>query len=49
LVTTGTLGILIRTGRAGLVDLAASFAALRLTNFRYRQSLLDDLLRTNLR
>ena len=41
---TGTLGLLDRAARRGLVDLAAAFAALKATNFHTRQELLDALL-----
>jgi predicted nucleic acid-binding protein len=41
---TGTLGVLARAARHGLIDLPAAFARLRATNFRYRQELLDTLL-----
>lgn len=41
---TGTLGLLDRAARHGLVDLAAAFAALKATNFHTRQALLDTLL-----
>jgi predicted nucleic acid-binding protein len=47
LVATGTLGVLNLAAHAGLVDLAASFAQLRLTNFRCRRNLMDDLLAIN--
>jgi predicted nucleic acid-binding protein len=41
---TGTLGLLDRGARHGLVDLIAAFAALKATNFHTRQELLDTLL-----
>jgi predicted nucleic acid-binding protein len=41
---TGTLGVLRLAARRGLVDLADSFARLKLTNFRYRQEIMDELL-----
>jgi predicted nucleic acid-binding protein len=41
---TGTLGILDRAARRGLLDLAAAFVALKATNFHSRQDLLDILL-----
>jgi predicted nucleic acid-binding protein len=41
---TGTLGVLGLAARRGLVDLAASFARLKRTNFRYRQEIMDALL-----
>ena len=44
LAVTGTLGLLDRAARRGLVDLSAAFAALKATNFHARQELLDALL-----
>lgn len=44
LEVTGTLGLLDRAARRGLTDLASALAALRATNFRCRQDLLDALL-----
>lgn len=41
---TGTLGLLDRAARRGLVDLATAFKALQATNFHTRQELLDRLL-----
>jgi hypothetical protein len=41
---TGTLGVLDSAARRDMVDLAAAFAALKLTNFHTRQALLDKLL-----
>jgi predicted nucleic acid-binding protein len=41
---TGTLGVLSLAARRGLVNLADSFARLKLTNFRYRQEIMDELL-----
>jgi predicted nucleic acid-binding protein len=41
---TGTLGVLSLAARRGLVDLADCFARLKLTNFRYRQEIMDELL-----
>jgi predicted nucleic acid-binding protein len=41
---TGTLGILDRAARRGLLDLPAAFVALKATNFHSRQDLLDILL-----
>ena len=41
---TGTLGILRLAAQRGLVDLADTITKLKLTNFRYRQEMLDDLL-----
>jgi|SRR5271165_1015693 len=43
--TTGTLGVLGLAARRDLVDLADSFARLKHTNFRYRQEIMDQLLR----
>lgn len=40
----GTLGVLQRGARRGLLDLAAAFARLKATNFHVRQELLDVLL-----
>lgn len=40
----GTLGILQRAARHGLVDLAEAFDRLKRTNFRYRQEIMDKLL-----
>jgi predicted nucleic acid-binding protein len=40
----GTLGLLDRAARAGLIDLSGSVAALKATNFHARQSLFDALL-----
>jgi predicted nucleic acid-binding protein len=45
---TGTLGVLARAARHGLIDLAAAFDRLKATNFRYRQSMLDALLASHL-
>jgi len=44
LQATGTLGILARAARSGLVDLPTAFERLEATNFRYRPALLDALL-----
>lgn len=41
---TGTLGVLIEAASQDLLDLAAAFAALRLTNFHHAPALLDALL-----
>jgi len=41
---TGTLGILQRAARLGLLNLAEAFDRLKRTNFRYRQETLDELL-----
>jgi predicted nucleic acid-binding protein len=40
----GTLGLLDRAARAGLIDLSGAVAALKATNFHARQSLFDALL-----
>jgi predicted nucleic acid-binding protein len=42
---TGTLGVLDLAAERGLVDLVDAFDRLKLTNFRYRQGLLDALLK----
>lgn len=42
---TGTLGVLGLAARKGLVDLADCFARLKRTNFRYRQEIMDELLK----
>ena len=44
LQATGTLGILVRAARSGLVDLPTAFERLKATNFRYRPELLAALL-----
>ena len=41
---TGTLGVLDRAARRGLVELPAALAALRATNFHMRQELVNALL-----
>jgi predicted nucleic acid-binding protein len=41
----GTLGILDLAARRGLIDLATAFTRLKATSFRYRQEMLDELLR----
>jgi len=46
-VVAGTLGVLALAARRGLVDLADSFALLKRTNFRYRQEIMDVLLKQN--
>lgn len=40
----GTLGILDLAARRGLVDLRDAFERLKKTNFRYRQTMLDEIL-----
>ena len=42
---TGTLGILQRAAKRGLLDLADAYDRLKLTNFRYRQEIMDKLLK----
>ena len=42
---TGTLGILRLAAKNGLIDIAAALAKLKRTNFRYRQEMIDDLLK----
>jgi predicted nucleic acid-binding protein len=44
LVVTGTLGILRRAARRGLLNLAEAFDRLKQTNFRYQQEIMDKLL-----
>ncbi len=44
LEVTGTLGLLDRAARRGLVDLAAAFAALEATNFHTTRELTDRIL-----
>ena len=44
ITVTGTLGILARAGRLGLIDLADAFRRLKGTNFRYRQETMDRFL-----
>jgi predicted nucleic acid-binding protein len=41
---TGTLGLLDRAARRGLIDLATAFTALRATNFRTTAAMLRELL-----
>jgi len=42
---TGTMGLLARAAKHGVIDLADAFARLKRTNFRYRQDIMDMLLR----
>jgi predicted nucleic acid-binding protein len=42
---TGTLGVLGLAARHGFIDLADTFARLKLTNFRYRKEIMDDILK----
>jgi predicted nucleic acid-binding protein len=44
IAVTGTLGVLDRAARRGLVELPAALAALRATNFHMRQELVTTLL-----
>ena len=44
LEVTGTLGILQRAARRGLLNLEDAFDRLKRTNFRYRQEIMDKLL-----
>jgi len=44
LTVTGTLGVLDLATQRGLIDLAAAFARLKATNFRYRPEIMDALL-----
>ena len=44
LAVVGTLGLLDRAVRRGLVDVAAALMRLKATNFRYRQEMLEALL-----
>jgi len=41
----GTLGVLRLAARSKIIDLADALSRLRKTNFRYRQEMLDDLLK----
>jgi predicted nucleic acid-binding protein len=41
---TGTLGILQRAAKRGLLNLADAFDRLKRTNFRYQQKIMDKLL-----
>lgn len=44
LTVTGTMGLLARAARSGLLDLEEAFERLKRTNFRYRQDIMDFLL-----
>jgi predicted nucleic acid-binding protein len=44
LTVTGTMGLLARAAKRGLIDLADAFDRLKSTNFRYRQETMDTLL-----
>jgi predicted nucleic acid-binding protein len=41
---TGTLGILDRAARRGMIDLPSAFARLQATNFRCHQAIINHLL-----
>jgi predicted nucleic acid-binding protein len=45
LVVTGTMGLLTRAARQGILDLADAFERLKRTNFRYRQETMDAMLK----
>jgi predicted nucleic acid-binding protein len=45
LTVTGTMGLLARAAKHGLLDLAAAFDRLKQTNFRYRQEIMEQLLK----
>lgn len=45
LSVTGTLGLLTRAAKHGILDLADAFDKLKRANFRYRQELMDALLK----
>ena len=44
LMVTGTMGLLTRAAKRGMLDLADAFTQLKRTNFRYRQDIMDALL-----
>jgi predicted nucleic acid-binding protein len=44
LTVTGTMGLLARAAKHGIIDLADAFDRLKRTNFRYRQETMDTLL-----
>ena len=44
LTATGTLGVLGLAAQQGLLNLADAFSRIKLTNFRYRQDIMDALL-----
>ncbi len=44
ITVTGTMGLLARASKRGMIDLADAFARLKLTNFRYRQETMDKFL-----
>lgn len=45
LIVTGTMGLLARAAKRGILDLADAFDKLKRTNFRYRQEIMDTLLK----
>jgi len=45
LTVTGTMGLLARAAKHGLLDLASAFDRLKETNFRYRQEIMEQLLK----
>ncbi|MBV9035079.1 MAG: DUF3368 domain-containing protein [Acidobacteriaceae bacterium] len=45
LIVTGTMGLLARAAQRGILDLADAFDKLKRTNFRYRQEVMDALLK----
>jgi predicted nucleic acid-binding protein len=45
LIVTGTLGLLTRAAKREILDLASAFDKLKRTNFRYRQEIMDTLLK----
>ena len=45
LAVTGTMGLLTRAARQGILDLADAFERLKNTNFRYWQEIMDAMLR----
>jgi predicted nucleic acid-binding protein len=44
LAVTGTMGLLSRAAKRGILDLAEAFDRLKQTNFRYRRETMDALL-----
>jgi len=44
LTVTGTMGLLARAAKRGMLDLGDAFSRLKRTNFRYRQDIMDALL-----
>ncbi|MBV9305512.1 MAG: DUF3368 domain-containing protein [Acidobacteriaceae bacterium] len=45
LIVTGTMSLLARAAQRGILDLADAFDKLKRTNFRYRQEVMDALLK----